>query len=185
MTRRAGRSPSRDVPLYAAPSRRHGRGVFAGRRFRQGEVLERCPILRVSARDRMVLEGTALHTYLYERGRGAAIALGFGSLLNHSFEPNAAWELLPEDDTAVFRALRAIEPGEEITICYADESELWFHPRDNGDRVLARNGSSGRRDEKRRSRRSQSDDLIVQLEHGHAARHGCNAIEERDRGRTS
>jgi uncharacterized protein len=119
--------------LYTAPSWRHGRGVFAARGFRKGEVLERCPVLTVSARDRGVLERTVVGSYLYERGGGAAIALGLGSLLNHSFEPNTACELVDGDDVAVFRALRAIEPGEEVTIHYCDEADLWFDVRDNGE----------------------------------------------------
>jgi len=104
--------------------------VFAGRRFRPGEVLECCPILRISARDRARLERTGLRGYVYQRARGAgAIALGLGSLYNHSAKPNAEYELVPEEETLVIRALRTILPGEEITICYTDESDLWFEPR--------------------------------------------------------
>lgn len=119
--------------LYAAPSWRHGRGVFAARRFRTGEIIDRCPVITVSARDRDVLDGTVVGSYLYERGGGAAIALGLGSLLNHSFEPNAACELVDGEDMAVFRALRAIEAGEEVTILYCDEADLWFDAHDNGE----------------------------------------------------
>jgi SET domain-containing protein len=127
----------RDVPrvaagqsLYPAPSRRHGRGVFAARRFRKGEILESCPILSVPARDRPLLERTLLGSYLYEGEHGAAaIALGFGSLYNHASHPNAECELDLQESSAVFRALRAIEPGEEITILYAAKSELWFAAR--------------------------------------------------------
>lgn len=122
-------SPS-SGPLYAARSRRHGRGVFAGRRFRPGDVLECCPILRVSARDRSRLQRTVLSGYVYQRSRGAgAIALGLASLYNHSVEPNAECELVAEEETLVVRALRTITAGEEITIRYTDESDLWFEPR--------------------------------------------------------
>jgi uncharacterized protein len=128
--------------LYAAASHRHGRGVFAGRRFRKGEVLEHCPILAITAKDRTVLEGTRLRSYLYERDGGtAAIALGFGSLYNHSFHANAECELLLDEGSAVFRALRAIAAGEEITIRYTDESQLWFVPRE-GDEQAARTAAS-------------------------------------------
>ena len=122
--------------LYTATSRLHGRGVFAGRRFRKGEVLERCPILTVSAKDRRALERTRLSAYLFERNGGAAaIALGFGSLVNHSFQANAECELLVDEGSAVFRALREITPGEEITIQYTDESRLWFVPREGNGHV--------------------------------------------------
>jgi uncharacterized protein len=140
--------------LYAGPSRRHGRGVFAARRFRKGEILDRCPVLRVSARDRGVLDRTVVGSYLYEQGRGAAIALGLGSLLNHSFEPNAACELEDGEDVAVFRALRAIGPGEEVTILYCDEGDLWFDPHDNGEQPPTNGAgptSGSRRQAKKRS----------------------------------
>jgi uncharacterized protein len=153
-TRRTAGLVDEGVSLYAAPSWRHGRGVFAARRFRKGQILERCPVLTVSARDSGVLERTVVGSYLYERGDGAAIALGFGSLLNHSFEPNAACELLDDEDIAVFRALRAIEPGEEVTILYCDEADLWFDPHDNGEQPStngAAPGSAPRRQARTRS----------------------------------
>jgi uncharacterized protein len=153
-TRRAAGPVDEGATLYVAPSWRHGRGVFAARRFRKGEILERCPVLPVSARERSVLETTVVGSYLYERGGGAAIALGLGSLLNHSFEPNAACELLDGEDVAVFRALRAIESGEEVTILYCDAPDLWFDPCDNGEQPST-NGtgpaSASRRQGKRRS----------------------------------
>jgi SET domain-containing protein len=151
MTHRAVTSPFPGAQLYAAPSRRHGRGVFAGRRFRTGEVLERCPILCVSARERALVERTGLRGYLYQRQRGAgAIALGLGSLYNHAADPNAECELVLDDQTLVFRALRDIAKGEEITISYGDESDLWFDAREDRDRTSF-NGAT------RQGRRSQPD----------------------------
>ena len=144
MTRRASTPMSDDAPVYAAPSPRHGRGVFAAKAFRRGEVVERCPILRIPARDRRLVQKTVLETYLYERDRGAAaIALGLGSLYNHSFDPNAEFELQLATDEIVFRALREIGRGEEVTISYSDDSELWFVPRGDGARAPARNPSNG------------------------------------------
>jgi uncharacterized protein len=139
MTRRSG-----SQHVYAALSRRHGRGVFAVRRFRKGELVERCPILRVSARDRALLDRTGLRGYVYRRRRGAgAIALGLGSLYNHSAEPNAEYELDLDDETFVFRARRAIAAGEEITISYGEEPDLWFAAR--GDASHASPNGAGRR----------------------------------------
>lgn len=137
MTRRRTSGTLHGEDVYVARSRRHGRGVFAGRRFRAGEVVERCPVLRVSARDRAVLERTGLRGYVYQRRRGAgALALGLGSLYNHSSAPNAACELDLDDESLVITALRTIAAGDEITISYGDESDLWFAARGDG------NGSS-------------------------------------------
>ena len=125
-----GRSNGRP-PLYAARSSRHGRGVFAGRPFRRGEVLERSPMISLSAPDRRALERTPLRQYLYERGHGAVLALGLGSLLNHARDPNARCELLLDEGLLVVKARRAIQPGEEVTIRYCADDELWFEPRDS------------------------------------------------------
>jgi SET domain-containing protein len=144
-------SPSASRHVYAAPSRRHGRGVFAARRFRAGEVVERCPILRVSARDRALLQRTGLRGYVYQRRRGAgAIALGLGSLYNHSAEPNAECELDQDGETLVFRARRAIAASEEITISYGEEPDLWFAAR--GDASHASPNGAGRRRARAESR---------------------------------
>jgi uncharacterized protein len=144
MSRRTSTRLPRGAAVYAAPSPRHGRGVFAGRTIRRGEVLERCPILRIPARDRRLVQKTVLKTYLYERDRGAAaIALGLGSLYNHSFDPNAEFELQLAADVVVFRALRDIRPGEEVTISYSDDSDLWFIPRGDGPRPRTPTSSNG------------------------------------------
>jgi SET domain-containing protein len=128
--------PSASRHVYAAASRRHGRGVFAAQRFRKGELVERCPILRVSARDRALLQRTGLRGYVYQRRRGAgALALGLGSLYNHSAEPNAECELDLDDESLVFRARRAIAAGDEITISYGEESDLWFTARGDASHV--------------------------------------------------
>ena len=71
-----------------------GRGVFARRLIRQGEVIERVPMLVLTAEefeDR--LAGTSLANYCFAWSRGTmALALGYGSLYNHSFRPNARYD---------------------------------------------------------------------------------------------
>ncbi len=151
MTRRTSMPRPVEASVYAAPSPRHGRGVFAGRGFRTGEVVERCPVLRIPASDRRLVQKTVLKTYLYERDRGAAaIALGLGSLYNHSLDPNAEFELLLDADVVEFRALRHIAPGEEVTISYCDDSDLWFAPRGDDVRSPTHSASNGQTSTRRR-----------------------------------
>ena len=113
-----------------------GRGVFATRRFSRGALVERSPVIAMTGREWRSLEKTRLGDYAYDwgaRNRGCAMVLGLGSLYNHSYEPNAEnrWNapLLAMD----WIALRAIEPGEEITVNYHDENDardpLWFRAR--------------------------------------------------------
>lgn len=103
-----------------------GRGVFAGRAFRTGEIIEVCPAL-------VLPDGTAeealcgLQQYVFKWGPAEdrlAIALGYGSLYNHSQDPNAAFQLRDARGEIVFRAVRAIAVGEQILIDYRwDEAD--------------------------------------------------------------
>jgi SET domain-containing protein len=121
------------VPAYVGQSHRHGLGIFAARDIRRGKVIERCPVLVVSASDCATIERTRLRGYLYEWDGDYALALGFGSLYNHSDEANAAYEAWIDDELLVIRAARTIRAGEEITIDYVAQGspdDLWFEPVD-------------------------------------------------------
>lgn len=97
-----------------------GRGVFARRFIPAETVIERVPVLTVPAED---LEATALAGHCFVWGRDTVgLPLGYGSLYNHSYRPNACQEdRAPQ--TKIFRALRDIQPGEEITINYTGTDE--------------------------------------------------------------
>jgi len=96
-----------------------GRGVFARRQIRAGEVIERVPVLVVPADEITNGSGwTNLGSYCFVWNRNTvALALGYGSLYNHSYRPNARYDDQGQR-TKVFTALRDIEPGEEITVNY-------------------------------------------------------------------
>ena len=85
--------------------------------------------------EREYLEKTVLDNYYYKWGgnlEDAALSLGYGSLYNHSYEPNAVYVKNIEEFVIDFVALRDIEEGEEITVNYNgrpdDKSPLWFEP---------------------------------------------------------
>ena len=105
----------------------HGRGVIATAEIASGETIEICPILELA-------EGEAsglLDDYIVslEEGRaGVALLLGYGSLYNHSDEPNAEY-IVEADDAYSFVALRDIKTGEQITISYGEE---WWRTRETG-----------------------------------------------------
>jgi uncharacterized protein len=61
----------------------------------------------------------------------AGIALGFGSIYNHSYSPNATYKKFIPKQTLKFIALKNIRRGEEITVNYNygnpdDKSDLWI-----------------------------------------------------------
>ena len=115
------------------PSLGRGRGVFAIQPISRDELIESCPVIRFGPKYRAVLEATPLYDYLYSWSddyREVAIALGCGSLYNHSGEPNAAYYTNRNRNEIDFVATRSIAAGEEITISYLDSSDsakkLWF-----------------------------------------------------------
>lgn len=100
-------------------TRGKGRGVFAKVAIPAGTVFERVPLLVIPAREVLECEhGGFLTQYVFEYGKGTvALALGFGSLYNHSYTPNARYDDAGKQ-VKEFRALRDILKGEEITINY-------------------------------------------------------------------
>jgi SET domain-containing protein len=96
-----------------------GRGVFAVKHISKDEEIERVPVLVLPAADIFGYTRTSkLADYVFEWDKDEmALALGYGSLYNHSFRPNAQYWRKGKD-TQIYVALRDIEPGEEITINY-------------------------------------------------------------------
>jgi len=98
-----------------------GRGVMAMQRFEAGGIVERVPVIALPQDQVSLLRQTRLAHYYFEWGddcKQAAIALGYGSLYNHSYTPNARYEFREDEECLEFIALRDIQPGEEITINY-------------------------------------------------------------------
>lgn len=111
-------------------SKIHGRGVFATKKIRKGELIEVCPVLVVPKEQVPLMNKTVVKDYHFIwDGRKTAIALGYGSIYNHSYDPNARY--CDYGDTHFkFRAWRTIHPGEEITVNYNGDPtcrrKVWF-----------------------------------------------------------
>ena len=120
--------------LIVKQSASRGRGVFAARWFQAGEVIEVCPVITLSSADAAKLDDTYLYNYYFGWGAdntGAAIALGFGSLYNHSYAPNATYRKSEADCTISIIAVKPIAPEDEILIKYnygdtENSDRLWF-----------------------------------------------------------
>ncbi len=124
-------SLQRHHALYIAHTSGRGRGVFTAEEIAQGSTIEVCPVIVLPAQDKARIHASLLHDYYFDwEGRDVtAIALGYGSLYNHSDSPNADYEMDFSAETISIVAQRDIAPGEEICIDYtdgADRSTLWF-----------------------------------------------------------
>lgn len=106
-----------------------GRGVFAGRNFKKGEVVEAAPVIVINEEDADFIDKTALADYYYKWGDSHfAMALGYGSLYNFSVTPNLSFEPDLKDKIMLYRARKSIRKDQELTINY--QCDLWFEPVD-------------------------------------------------------
>lgn len=125
---------SQRIPtLYVAYSDLHGRGVFSGAPIPEGSMIEICPVLELSEEELVKIKETQLYDYYFEWGsdlKDAAIALGFGSIYNHSVKPNAKYLVDFENKSIEIHCIKDIEPGEEILINYngspENKDQVWF-----------------------------------------------------------
>lgn len=102
-----------------------GRGIFATHNIAKGETIESCPVIPLTPKERKHAEKTELRYYIYpwRSTRGAAVVLGYGFIYNHSFKPNADWKQNFKTTCMVYKAIRNIKKGEEITINYNGEPD--------------------------------------------------------------
>ena len=108
------------------------RGVFATRNIKKGEMLHEAPVIPYPNDQHVHIEKTLLADYAFEYGANhTAMLLGYGMLFNHSYEPNAVYDIHFESHSFKFYAYRDIKAGEEILINYNgevdDETPLWFN----------------------------------------------------------
>jgi SET domain-containing protein len=108
-----------------------GRGVFAKRDIRAGEILEDAPVIVLPADQREMVLRTHLYEYVFQWGKDrVAVCLGWGSIYNHSRNPNACYVRHFEERYIRFEALRDIHQGEEILTNYngnpCGSKPLWF-----------------------------------------------------------
>ncbi len=113
-----------------------GRGMFANKSIGRNEVIEICPVVIIPRYQVADLKKTALNHYYFDWGlddgiHEAAICLGFGSLYNHSYTPNATYIKVFDKDIIQFVSLKPIGKDEEITVNYNngnphDKRKLWI-----------------------------------------------------------
>jgi SET domain-containing protein len=106
-------------------SRGRGRGVFATKLFKKGEVIEISPVVFMSNGDGNVISCTKLGNYTFGVGdnEGYAMALGYAALYNHSAkEENCSYVL--NERVIIVTALRNIKKGEELLFNYGWDNDV-------------------------------------------------------------
>ena len=110
---------------------RGGRGVFAISDIAEGTLIERVPVLLIP--ENQVFgdppdgqRSARISWYVFAwagltKRSYVALALGYGSIYNHSYEPNARYTPIAPDFLD-FHAVRTIRAEEEILINYHGEA---------------------------------------------------------------
>ena len=119
--------------LTIAASELGGRGVFTSEDIEVGTTIEISPVIVLSPEERQHVEKTELFNYIFEWGdeyTGAAVALGYVSMYNHSYQSNCIYEMDFENEEIRIRTVKPIQKGEELTINYNaapdDTTPIWF-----------------------------------------------------------
>ena len=121
--------------LYLLEVEEKGRGVFCLEDISKESLIELCPVIIIPPKETAIIHKTSLHDYYFIwdiDANSSAIALGYGSLYNHSENANADFYSDKADHQIKIIASRDIPAGEEITINYISIKEtgfeLWFEP---------------------------------------------------------
>jgi len=119
--------------LYVADTSRMGRGVFTSTPIAAGTFVEVAPVLVMEAAERILLDRTLLHDYLFEWGDGrdkVIVALGYVSIYNHACPSNCEYEMDYAGKSIAIKSVRNIAAGEELFINYNGDYDdlraVWF-----------------------------------------------------------
>ena len=119
--------------LYIAPTNQMGRGVFTSEKLKAGTVVEMSPVIVMNQADRLLLDQTLLHDYIFEWGekrKQCCMALGYIPIYNHSYKSNCEYEMDYNGELITITTVRAIKAGEELFINYNgnwnDPKPVWF-----------------------------------------------------------
>ena len=110
-----------------------GRGVFTTERIPAQTIIEISPVIIMKKEDRIYLDKTLLHDYIFEWGKQkdlCCMALGIIPIYNHSYKSNCEYFMDFEDASISIKTVKAIEKGDELTINYNgdwnDGKKVWF-----------------------------------------------------------
>ena len=120
--------------LYIGKSNGMGRGVFTKQIIPANTIIEISPVVVMSAEERILLDQTLLHDYIFEWGKESkqcCMALGYVPVYNHSYKSNCEYEMDFENEIIKIKTIRMVEAGEELFINYNgdwnNDKPVWFH----------------------------------------------------------
>jgi len=119
--------------LYIEKSNGKGRGVFTKQNIPANTIIEISPVVVMSAEERILLDQTLLHDYIFEWGKDSkqcCMALGYVPVYNHSYQSNCEYEMDFENEIIKIKTIRLIKEREELFINYNGDwnngKKIWF-----------------------------------------------------------
>ncbi len=119
--------------LYIKNTNEKGKGIFTNEIIPAETIVEIAPVIVMQNADRLLLDKTLLHDYIFEWGNDktqCCMALGNVPIYNHSYKSNCEYFMDYEDETIMIKTVKQIESSEELTINYNgdwnDENKVWF-----------------------------------------------------------
>ena len=119
--------------LYIEKSNEKGRGVFTKQTIPDNTIIEISPVVVMTAEERILLDQTLLHDYIFEWGKDSkqcCMALGYVPVYNHSYQSNCEYEMDFDNEIIKIKTIRSIEVGEELFINYNGDwnnaKKIWF-----------------------------------------------------------
>lgn len=119
--------------LFIAPAAAMGRGVFTSAMIKADTVIEIAPVIVMNATDRLKLDETLLHDYIFEwdtQKKECCMALGYVPVYNHSYTSNCEYEMDFDEQIITIRTVRKVQANEELFINYNgnwnDQKRVWF-----------------------------------------------------------
>lgn len=119
--------------LYIDFIEKKGKAVFTDDDIPSDVIIELSPVIVMKKEDRIHLDKTLLHDYIFEWGEQkdkCCMALGFVPIYNHSYFSNCEYFMDFEEETIFVKTVRSIQKGEELTINYNgdwnDQAKVWF-----------------------------------------------------------
>ena len=119
--------------LYLKDASDKGRAVFTRQRIPANTLIEESPVIVMNKTDRIHLDKTLLHDYIFEWGtqkEKCCMALGYIPMYNHSYKSNCEYFMDFVEVIIQVKTIRVVEKDEELTINYNgnwnDPKRVWF-----------------------------------------------------------
>ena len=122
--------PPQKIYIDKSKIKNSGRGVFASKDIKKGEIIETSPIIILEFSDFIDTKWNLLFEYYFWMDDFVVLAMGYASFYNHAKDANSKYEINRDNKTIIFTASKDIKKNQEIYFNYKGtanpKTPLWF-----------------------------------------------------------